>query len=209
MTSRVTGMQTAKPVRRRRNEATRCGADFESMTIGSTEKMTKNILFGFALILVSVPGIYAQDLSTYRSFSLGTSLPDLSKKIFQHPADADVIARSPAMIQELSWRPYTESDPVEKLIFSFYNGTLYKIDVTYSDSGTEGLTSADMVRAISATYGPATTPLVETDPSTTLNYRAPDSPISEWDNAQYSIALTHTSFFNRFRLVMLRKAIRR
>lgn len=170
-------------------------------------KITKRILIGLALILISVPEIYAQELSTYRGFSLGTSLPDLSKKIFQHPADADVIARSPALIQELSWRPSTESDPVEKVIFSFYNGVLYKIDVTYSDSSTAGLTTADMVRAISATYGPATTPVVETDPSSSLNYRAPETSISKWENAQYSIALSHTSFFDRFRLTMVTKQL--
>jgi hypothetical protein len=170
-------------------------------------KMTRNMLAGFALILLFGPGIHAQDLSTYRKFSLGANLQDLSKKIFQNPADADVIERSPAMIQELSWRPSTESDPVDKVVFSFYNGSLYKIAVTYNDAATQGLTAADMVRAISATYGPATTPIVETDPSTSLNYRAQDSPISKWENAQYAIALIHTSFFNRFQLVMVARQL--
>jgi hypothetical protein len=170
-------------------------------------KMTRNILLGFALILLFVPKIHAQDLSTYRNFSLGASLPDLSKKIFQHPADADVIARSPAIIQELSWRPFAESDPVDKVIFSFYDGGLYKIAVTYNDAATVGLTSGDMVRAISATYGPATTPIVETDPSTSMNSRAPESTISKWENAEYSIALSHTSFFNRFQLVIVTREL--
>jgi hypothetical protein len=170
-------------------------------------KISKRILIGLALILIAVPGIYAQDLSTYRGFSLGTGLPDLSKKIFQHPADADVIVRSPALIQELSWRPFTESDPVEKVIFSFYNGGLYMIDVTYSDSSTAGLTAADMVRAISSTYGPATTPIAETVPSPSLNYRAPETSISKWENAQDSITLSHTSFFNRYQLIMVTKEL--
>jgi len=170
-------------------------------------KMTRNILVGFALILFFIPEIHAQDLSAYRKFALGATLQDLSKKIFQNPADADVIERSPAMIQELSWRPFTESDPVDKVVFSFYNASLYKIAVTYSDAATEGLTPADMVRAISATYGPATTPIVETDPSPSLNYHAPESPISKWENAQYSIALTHTSFFNRFQLVIFSRQL--
>jgi hypothetical protein len=170
-------------------------------------KITKRIVIGLALILISVPGIYAQGLSTYRGFSLGTSLPDLSKKVFQHPADADVIVRSPALIQELSWRPYTESDPVEKVIFSFYSGVLYKIDVTYSDTSTAGLTAADMVRAISATYGPATASIVETDPSSSAKDHAPETSIAKWENAQDSITLSHMPFFDRFQLIMVTKQL--
>ena len=44
------------------------------------------------------------------------------------------------MIQELTWWPpnipgtFYQSDSVEQILFSFYNGELYKISVTYDHS---------------------------------------------------------------------------
>ena len=49
-----------------------------------------------------------------------------------------------------------EPEPVQKVIFSFYNRKLYKIVATYDNDATAGLTAADMIDVISASYGPAT-----------------------------------------------------
>jgi hypothetical protein len=167
-------------------------------------KITRNILVGLAVILFFVPGIGAQDLSKYRTFSLGTSLADLAKQVYQHPADADVIQRSPAMIQELLWRPFNEFDPVDKVVFSFYDGKLYKIVVAYSNSATEGLTAEDMVQAISAKYGVAA-PVGESSAPASLGYRAAESPIAKWEDVQYSVTLSRVTFLNGFQLVMFTK----
>jgi hypothetical protein len=45
---------------------------------------------------------------------------------------------------------------VSQILFSFYNGELYRMVVTYDRDATEGLTDDDMVQAISARYGTAT-----------------------------------------------------
>lgn len=157
--------------------------------------------------LLCVPYVYAQDLSKYRTFSLGTSLIQLSKQIDRRPADADVIQQSPATIQVLEWHPPLESDAVDTVVFSFYNTTLYKIVATYNTSSTEGLTSDDMVRAISTTYGVATIPAVDTRSPDTLSYRAANRPIAHWEDAQYSVTLSRGSFFTAFELVMYSKQL--
>ena len=117
--------------------------------------MTRNIVICLAASLLSVPLVHAQDLSKYRQFSLGTSLAEVSKQIDQHPQDAAMIQQSPATIQQLEWWPVplnvlTRPEPVQKVIFSFYNRTLYKIVATYDSDATAGLTAADMIAAISA-----------------------------------------------------------
>jgi hypothetical protein len=104
-------------------------------------KHVTGVLILSATMLLFVPQVHAQDLSKYRTFSLGTSLIRLSQQIDRRPADADVIQQSPATIQELQWRPSLESDSVDKVVFSFFNATLYKIVATYNTSSTEGLTS--------------------------------------------------------------------
>ena len=44
-------------------------------------KMMRNIVVALSLILLSAPMISGQDLSKYRTFSLGTSLAELSKQV--------------------------------------------------------------------------------------------------------------------------------
>src|SRR5579862_3487621 len=116
-------------------------------------KTARNIVICVAAILLSVPLAYTQDLSRYRNFSLGTSLIQVSRQVNEKPAEASVIHQRPALIQELTWWPMpsyqssTPVDPVQQILFSFYNGALYKMVVTYDGSTTEGLTAEDMTRA--------------------------------------------------------------
>ena len=111
------------------------------------------------VILLSTPQIHAQDLSRYRNFSFGMTVADLSKQIDAKPANATVLHEHPALIQELTWwppQPYSSlrpAEPVEQILFSFYNGALYRMLVTYDSSATKGLTDEDMIRVVSAKYG--------------------------------------------------------
>src|SRR6266480_2598277 len=113
---------------------------------------------------VSAPLIYSQDLSKYREFQFGTNLLAVAKQADMKPSEAKVIHQRPAMIQELEWRPrrsfgsLPEADPVKEILFSFYNGELFRMLVTYDQYRTQGLTYEDMVEAISALYGTATRP---------------------------------------------------
>ena len=65
-------------------------------------------------------------------------------------------------MQELEWPIWLsggsspQTDPVKTILFSFYNGELFRIVVNYDRDETEGLTSEDMIEAISAKYGTAT-----------------------------------------------------
>ena len=177
-------------------------------------KLIRNIVICVAAILLSVPLAYAQDLSKYRNFSLGTSLIAISKQVNERPADASVIHQSPALIQELTWWPMpsyqssTPVDPVQQILFSFYNGALYKMVVTYDSSTTEGLTAEDMTRAISAKYGPATIPIVAAPASlASTTYGVTQAPIAQWEDPQYSVILSRTSFLNGFQLVICSKEL--
>lgn len=175
-------------------------------------KTARNIVICVAAILLSVPVAYTQDLSKYRNFSLGTSLIEISKQVNEKPVDASVIHQSPRL-RELTWWPMpsyqssTPVDPVQQILFSFYDGTLYKMVVTYDSSTTEGLTAEDMVRAISAKYGPATIPIVAPASLANTTYGVTQAPIAQWEDLQYSVILSRTSFLNGFQLVMYTKEL--
>lgn len=176
-------------------------------------KTARNIVICVAAILLSVPLAYGQDLSKYRNFSLGTSLMAISRQVNKGPAEASVIHQSPALIQELTWWPMpsyqssTPVDPVQQILFSFYNGALYKMVVTYDSSTTEGLTAEDMTRAISAKYGAAAIPIVAAGFMGTTTYGVTQAPIAQWEDPQHSVILSRTSFLNGFQLVICTKEL--
>jgi hypothetical protein len=174
-------------------------------------KMIRTIVICLGVMLLSVPLLYAQDLSKYRQFSLGASLAEVSKQIDQRAGDAAVIQQSPATIQQMEWWPVplnvlTKSEPVQKVIFSFYNGTLYKIVAAYDNDATAGLTNSDMVRAISASYGAVTTAASETSPHSDLAYGVV-AGVAQWEDAKYTVTLSRESFLNAFQLVVLAKRL--
>jgi len=169
--------------------------------------------FMIVVILLSAPQLRAQDLSKYRNFSFGTTVADLSKQIDQKPANAAVLHERPALIQELTWwppQPYgtlRPAEPVDQLLFSFYNGALYRMLVTYENSATKGLTDEDMIRVISAKYGLATRPVAAVvnfpmNPS----YKATEKVIARWEDSQYSLNLFR-SYGDTFAMVMFTKQL--
>ncbi len=163
------------------------------------------------VILLSIPQVHAQDLSRYRNFSFGMTVADISKQIDQKPANAAVVHERPALIEELTWLPpqsYGSSrpaEPVDQILFSFYNGALYRMLVTYETSATKGLSDEDMIRVVSAKYGAATRPVAAVvnfpmNPS----YKATERVIARWEDSQYSLNLFR-SYGDTFAMVMFTK----
>jgi len=164
------------------------------------------------MILLSAQCIHGQDLSKYQTFSFGMRLVDLSAQVDQKPTEANLIHQRPAVIQELTWWPPLASgtrlaEPVRQILFSFYNGELYRILVTYDRYVTEGLTAADMVRTMSAKYGTATRPTAEISFPTneTGEYGTTEKVIVRWEDSRYSFNLFRSSLSNTFGLVMFSK----
>jgi hypothetical protein len=176
-------------------------------------KMIRSISSCFVAMLLFVPLAHGQDLSKYRNFSFGMSLVDLSKQVNAKTEDASVIQQSPALIQELtswpaqSYQPSAPSESVQDILFSFYNGDLYKIVVTYENSATQGLTPEDMVRAFSAKYGAATVPLAVKTSTTFEDYSNTEEAIAFWEDSQYSLTLCRSPLSNAFELVMFSKQV--
>lgn len=163
-------------------------------------KTLRGSILYLVVLLFTVPLLHAQDLSKYRHFTLGMSLTQMLERTDQKMNDVKTIHRRPALIQELNWWPPHASGTsllsygVEQILFSFYNGELYKISVTYDPPSTEGLTEEDMVKSISAKYGPATIVAPVIDSATNVTYEPKQTPVASWEDEQYSINLVRSSF---------------
>ena len=121
--------------------------------------MTKIRAAASTLRLGSVCGVIsaatvAGDLSKYREFQFRTDLPTVLKQAGADMSQVKVIHTRPALIQTLAWHPRSlgpssQPESVGDVVFSFYNGELYRIAVNYDRYEIEGLTTQDMVDALS------------------------------------------------------------
>src|SRR2546422_6703432 len=145
-------------------------------------KTMRSSILCLAVLLLAAPLLRAQDLSKYRHFTIGMSMTRVLERTGQKMADVKLIHGRPALVQELNWWPPSlpgisyQSDTVEQILFSFYNGELYKISVTYDRSSTEGLTEEDMVKSISAKYGPPTSVALAIDFAANHRHRGAQPP---------------------------------
>jgi hypothetical protein len=176
-------------------------------------KTTRTLVISLAMALLSAPLLSGQDLSRYRKFSLGTSLAAVSKQVGQDSRQATLIHERPAVIQTLTDWPLDTSggavgvNPVSQIVFTFCNGELFKMVVTYDNHAIEGLTEDDMVRAISGRYGTGTRLYPEINLPTHEVYEPRDTVIARWDDPQNSVSLIRSGIRESFELVVLSKRL--
>jgi len=176
-------------------------------------KTIKNAALVFAAVLLFISATAGQDLSKYRDFSLGASLATVSNQVSAKPQDIRVLQQEPALLQDLTWwptQPYEPAAPsqaIRTVVFSFYNGGLYKIVVSYGVGSTKGLTSEDMVRALSAIYGTAATIIPEKNATNEVVYSTTEETVAAWDDSANSITLSRSPLSNSFQLVVLGKQL--
>ena len=174
-------------------------------------KTIRSSILCFVVLLLAAPLLRAQDLSRYRHFTLGMSLTRVLERTDKKMADVKVLHSRPALMQEVTWwppnipGPLFQSDTVEQMLFSFQNGELYKISVTYDRTSTEGLTPEDMVKSISAKYGPATNVVPDVDSTKIDSYDVKQKLVATWEDSQYSFNLVRSSFTDGFGLVIYSK----
>jgi hypothetical protein len=160
------------------------------------------------LVLLFSPSLSGADLSTYRGFQFGMSLNAAVKHSGMDISEVTVIHEHPARIQELSWRPARfssgDTDSVERVSFSFYNGQLFRMVVYYDTDKTNGLTSEDIIEAVSAEYGTPTKPGV----SMVLTSQFSDETVkvvARWEDVEYSFNLVQLPYGSTFKLLIFAK----
>ena len=176
-------------------------------------KTMRSSILCFVVLLLTAPLLRGQDLSKYRHFTIGMSMTKVLERTGQKMADVKLIHGRPALVQEVNWWPPSlpgisyQSDTVEQILFSFFNGELYKMSVTYDQTATEGLTEDDMVKSISAKYGLATYVALAIDFPTNDRYDVKQTAVASWEDAQYSFNLVRSSFTDHLGLIIYSKRV--
>jgi hypothetical protein len=163
-------------------------------------------------LLACGPVLLGADLSTYRGFQLGMSLNAAVKHSGMDPSEVTVIHERPARMQELSWHPdrffraAADSNPVDKVVFRFYQGRLFRIVVDYNADKTTGLTTQDLIDGVSARYGLAT------KPGRALALKSQFSEdtaqvIARWEDAQSSLNFVQLPYASGLKLLLFSKRL--
>jgi hypothetical protein len=164
------------------------------------------------VFLVVVGSASAQDLEVYREFRLGSSVAAVSSLTAPRASDLRVIHERPALLQDLSWRPRYSArspipnvDPVDEIVFSFYNDQLFKIAVRYDDTRTIGLTRQDIIGALSTSYGAPTRVSTAQARPDARSYDAYDTValVAEWQRGETTATLSQGGYNSSFRLVIV------
>ena len=167
------------------------------------------LAFCIGLVLLSAQGVSAQEAFQYREFLMGSDLPSVAKQTTTPATAAKLIHTRPVEMKDLEWRPRSysgsatpQNDPVDLMLFRFYDNQLFKIIVDYDRRRTEGMSAADMIEAISASYGPVSQVPSRALGTPTVQYGFPDTPLGVWGNADYSVTLLRVAYPAAFRLVV-------
>jgi hypothetical protein len=144
------------------------------------------------------------DLSKYRGFQFGTSLPAVAKQAEVDLSQVKVVHSRPALMQEFEWHAQnrgvsSQTEAAKSMVFSFYAGELFRIEVDYDRYETEGMTAEDLVEAVSAMYGTATKP--DAPVKVAESYGDSEEVLAQWQDPQYRFELVRYSYGPSFKLV--------
>lgn len=163
-----------------------------------------------AIMIIATAGlIAASDLGTYRGFALGSAASDVMKLAGAGEPDLKTVHERPALLQELTWRPPYASglddadrDSVAAVVFSFVDNQLFRIAIDYDRSRTEGLTTNDVIAALTAKYGPPSAGRLPT--SAVSGFHSIDAPtvVAVWRNADTTVTLEHFAYSRRFATII-------
>jgi hypothetical protein len=146
----------------------------------------------------------------FRSFQFGTSLSAVAKQADVDLSQVKVIHSRPALMQELELRPQShgmssQTDAAKSVVFSFYAGELFRIEIDYDRYETEGMTAEDFVEAVSARYGTATRP--DAPAKSAQSYGDSEEILAQWQDPQYRFELVRYSYGSTFKLVGISKKL--
>ena len=163
-------------------------------------------------LLICDPALLGADLSMYRGFQLGMGVNAAVKHSGMDLSEVTVIHERHARMQELIWRPdrffraSAKSDPVEEVVFSFYQGQLFRMVIGYNADKTTGLSTQDIIDGISARYGSATKP----GGTVALKSYFPDDTVpvvARWEDAQCSLNLVQLPYASGLKLLIFSKSL--
>jgi len=174
----------------------------------------RSIAIAALVVATSAPMAAAQGRAQYRTYAMGESLQAISRQIGQPVMDATSTPAAPGAVQELRWHARyvrrgtpPSGDPVDRLVFSFYEHRLFRIVIDYAPDRTEGMTESDLVAAVSAIYGAPVRRTLVSGGGVAAPVRTAETVVAQWTRGDQSVALLALQGETAFRLIVVSSAL--
>jgi hypothetical protein len=162
-----------------------------------------------ACLVLLKPQGSAQDLARYRDFEFGMTVDSVVKRTKSEPSSMKTLYTKPELLQTLQWNrqgyfspiPLDATDPVQTIRFDFFEDRLFRIVAVYATKQLAGMSSDDLIEAISKTYGPPTKPGGSVVVSSYADYEDEQKVLARWENGEYTYSLFRSSYRDEFGLV--------
>jgi hypothetical protein len=161
------------------------------------------------MLLGASGALAANDLDSYRGFTLGTTAAEVTKQAGIPANDLKTLHERPSLLQELPWRPpYVagresgERDSVATIMFSFIDDRLFRMTVDYERSRTEGLTADDMIAALTAKYGPRAPGRPTASAGPRVDNIDTPTVLAFWQQGDTTVTLSRFIYSSRFTLTV-------
>ena len=105
----------------------------------------------------------------------------------------------PTLTQEFGW---SDERIYAGIVFSFVDDQLFRRTIGYDSERTEGLTNADMVTALSATYGPPSPKTATPAPRSASESLDSVTTVATWRQGTSTVELRHSAYRGSFVLVI-------
>ena len=158
----------------------------------------------------SVTLVSAQGRPHYRSYAMGDDLWAIAERLGVPVPDGTATPAVAGGVQELQWHARffprgtaPAGDPVDRLVFSFFEHRLFRIVIDYAPDRTEGMTEADMVAAVSTLFGPPARRTLASSAAT----RTPEAVIARWIRGDQSVVLLAIQGRTAYRMVVVSTAL--
>lgn len=156
----------------------------------------------------------AQGRPRYRTYAMGDSPLVISRQIGLPLMQVTSTPAAAGAVQELRWHARLArrgtapaSDPVDRLVFSFYEHRLFRIVIDYAPERTAGMTEADMVAAVSALYGAPHRRTIVSPEGIQAPVRRAEVVVAQWIKGDQSVALLAIQGQTAFRMIVVSSAL--
>ena len=176
----------------------------------------RRLIVAAIVFAASATPVAAQGRPHYRAYAMGDSLLAISRQVGLPVIDATTTPAVSGAVQELRWHARyvrrgtaPSGDPVDRLVFSFYEHRLFRIVIDYAPDRTDGMTESDMVGAVSVLYGSPIRRTLAANADVTAPVRPAETLIAEWTSGDQSVALLALQGQTAFRLIVVSSALQR
>ena len=147
----------------------------------------------------------APDLTRYKAFEFGADPATIAAKCgMDLPGEPGETKKA---LQDLDCRMQPGSAAggasVNRILFRFHDGRLFRMEITYDREKTEGLSQQDLIQALSAAFGPATQP----DAEIALHsiYKETVQVIARWETPAHAFHLVQSAYVPAYAVVAFDK----